>query len=544
MHDAWGEEWDDVADVVVVGTGAAASAAALAAALAGSSVIVLEKAQFTSGTTGKSGGVMWIPNNPIMQARGIADPRPEALQYLARTAYPAKYRVGHPTLGLSAVQYENLETIYDHGNEAISVLLEAAGKELEGVDYPDYYAALPQDAAPNGRVVQLTFPDGWRKGIDPTGGQLLVEALLGAAQERGAKLLMEHEAAHLVRNADVAVVGLEVRAGKRTVLIGARQGVVFGTGGFLHDPDLAGAFLRGPVFGGGAVEAATGDFVRIGIEAGAQLGNMTHAWWNEVAVEMVVRNRSTSRDVYSPFGDSMVIVNKYGKRVVNEKVNYNDRGTIHSVWDPTRFEYPNLLLFMIFDDAVMQNPEPNRFRWPIPMPGEEVPTLLFSAPTLVELGAEIRRRLSALADHVGDVTLGAGFDDQLADTIARFDAFAAAGDDEDFGRGATPIEQTWAGAPRGDNPLAAMHPFAESGPYHCVILGPGALDTKGGPVVDGLGRVLGLDGAPIEGLYGAGNCTASPAGQAYWGPGGTIGPAVTFGYVAARHAAGVARRTP
>ena len=77
-----------------------------------------------------------------------------------------------------------------------------------------------------------------------------------------------------------------------------------------------------------------------------------------------------------------------------------------------------------------------------------------------------------------------------------------------------------------------MHPLRADGPYHCVILGPGALDTKGGPVVDARARVLAVDGTPIGGLFGAGNCVASAAGQAYWGPGGTIGPALTFGYVA------------
>ena len=82
-----------------------------------------------------------------------------------------------------------------------------------------------------------------------------------------------------------------------------------------------------------------------------------------------------------------------------------------------------------------------------------------------------------------------------------------------------------------------MYPLSPEGPYYCVILGPGALDTKGGPVTDELARVLDTEGTAIPGLYGAGNCVASPAGQTYWGPGGTIGPAVTFGAIAGEHAA-------
>jgi len=537
MDRDWGDEWHDVVDVVVVGSGAAAGSAAVAAATSGASVLMLEKASFTGGTTGRSGGVMWIPDNPVMRAEGLADPRDRALQYLARTAHPAVYRADHPTLGLTPLEYELLEAVYDRGCEAIDALVDAGAFRIEGVPYPDYYADLPEDAAPTGRIIQPTLPPGWRKGIDATGGQLLADGLLAAAAKHGARVLVDHEVVHLVRDEardDRRVIGVEVRTGTRTVLFGTRRGVVFASGGFLHDPDLARAHLRAPVFGGAAAETATGDFVRIGIEAGARLGNMSNAWWDQVAVEMAVRTRSTSKDVYSPFGDSMLMVNRHGVRVVNEKAPYNERGQVHHTWDPTRFEYPNLLLFMIFDDAVMQSPAKDRFRWPVPMPGDEVPTLVMSAPDLTSLVDVIAARVAELAPHTGGVALAPEFGPRLAATIERFNGFAATGRDEDHHRGEAMIERTWAGAPRGDNPLAAMHPLADTGPYHCVIVGPGALDTKGGPVVDGSARVLDVDGRPIAGLFAAGNCTASPAGQAYWGPGGTIGPAITFGYIAGR----------
>ncbi len=542
MSDTWGDEWDEVADLVVVGSGAAGATAALCAAVAGAEVVVLEKCAFTGGTTARSGGVMWVPDNPVMRAAGIDDPRDASLRYLARTASPATYCPDDPHLGLTPLQYELLETVHDRGCEALDAIVAAGALTLEAVAYPDYYADLPEDAAPVGRVVQPALPPGWRRGVDPTGGQLLADSLLAAAERHGTRVLVEHEVVHLVRDEtshDRRALGVEVRTGRRTVLVGARRGVVFASGGFLHDPDLARAHLRGPVLGGAAAASATGDFVRIGIEAGAQLGNMAHAWWDQVAVEMAVRSRVTSRDVYSPFGDSMLMVNRHGVRVVNEKAPYNERGQVHHVWDPTRLEYPNLLLFMVFDDDVMQWPHPDRFRWPVPMPGGESSDLVVSAADLESLAEEVQLRLDRLAPHTGGVRLADDFVAHLTETIERFNRFAVAGRDDDFRRGESMIERTWAGPARGTNPLAAMHPLRPTGPYHCVIVGPGALDTKGGPVIDRAARVLGLDGHPITGLYAAGNCAASPAGQAYWGPGGTIGPAITFGYVAARTALGL-----
>jgi predicted oxidoreductase len=106
------------------------------------------------------------------------------------------------------------------------------------------------------------------------------------------------------------------------------------------------------------------------------------------------------------------------------------------------------------------------------------------------------------------------------------------------------IEQRWAGDARDGMPNSALHPMSKTGPYHCILLGGGALDTKGGPITDSQARFLNFDGAVIPGVYGAGNCISSPAGQAYWGAGGTIGLALTFGAIAGRHAAGQSDRAP
>jgi succinate dehydrogenase/fumarate reductase flavoprotein subunit len=533
---SWGSEWDRVADVIVVGSGVAGCAAAVAAARRGSSVVILEKTAFPGGTTAKSGGVLWICDNPVMRAQGLVDERATALQYLARTAYPTMYASAHPTLGLPDAAYRLLEAFYDEGGDALDELATAGVLALEGVDYPDYYADLDEDTAPRGRAVQAIFPPGWRRGLDPTGGQYLVEHLRAGAEQLGAELLLEHQVVHVLHDDDGLAIGVEVRVGRRTVLIGARQAIVFGSGGFLHNDRLTRAFLRGPVLGGGAAEGSTGDFVDIGIELDAQLGNMSHAWWDQVVVEHVVRVPETIRDVYSPFGDSMIMVNRYGRRVVNEKVPYNERGQIHFHWDPSRREYTNLLLFMLFDDDVANSTEPSRFRFPVPDPGDH-PDHVISAPTWPELAAAIAARLEVLAPHIGGVRLDAGFTTELATSVARFNSMAVDGRDLDFSRGETPIEQTWGMRPRDGMPSGSMHPFAPQGPYHCVIVGPGALDTKGGPVIDERARVVGSAGQPIPRIYGAGNCIASPAGQSYWGPGATIGLAFTFGWIAGCNAA-------
>ena len=344
-EDGWGEEWDHVADVVVVGSGVAGMTAAVAASSRGASVVVLERGAFTGGTTAKSGGVLWIPNNPLLRERGLTDERADALRYMARTAYPTLYNPGHGTLGLPADKHALLEAFYDHGSVAIEELLASGALVLESLDYP------------------------------------------------------------------------------------------------------------------------------------------------------------------------------------------------------VRREYPNLLLFMIWDEAVAASTDPSRFRFPVPAPGEHY-DFVITAPTFADLGLEIEQRLGKLAPWTGGLSLDASFADGLAATIARFDALTRDGSDPDFHRGETPIEQAWSGAARPGAATGAMHPFAPQGPYHCVILGPGALDTKGGPVVDDHARVLTPAGEPIVGLYGAGNCIASPAGQAYWGAGGTIGLALTYGYLAGCHAAAEPARAP
>lgn len=545
--DPWGREWDDVADVVVVGTGAAGLSAALAAARGGASVTVLDAANHPGGTTAKSSGVMWIPGNPVMAATGLVDDRQRALRFLARGAHPTRFAPDAPGWGLRPDDLALLEAFVDHGPRAFTELAALGAIPYDDAvdpDYPDYYAPFPEDEMPVGRAVKIRMPDGSRPGEGPTGGQVLVDAMLGAAAALSVRVRSETRVVDLVRDGDGVIVGVEAHRGTATVLTGARRAVVFATGGFLHDEQLVSAFLRGPVLGGAAAASARGDFVRIGIRAGAALGAMAHAWWSQVVVELALRDRRTPHDCVYPFGDSMVMVNRFGERVMNEKMAYNDRGQIHHVWDPSRLEYPNFLLFMIFDDAVLHDDRPTtRPRWPVPGPDEGHQNML-SAPDLAGLAAVIDARLAQMGAAIGSVRLGPTFTPTLAGTVARFNTMAVEGTDRDFGRGGSLLERAWAGPPRPGLPNPTMRPLDTDGPCHCIILGPGALDTKGGPVIDPTGRVVDVHGSPIPRLFAAGNCAAAPTGQAYYGPGGTIGPAVTFGFLAGEAAAAEAVHHP
>lgn len=544
----WDERWTRVVDVIVVGSGAAGFAAALSAAAAGSSVLLLEKADVLGGTTAISSAAMWIPDNPLMEAKGISDPREDALHFLAHTSYPTLYNKNDTkTLGLGDHRFSLIEALFDEGRPAYELLKGMGALPVDADNHPiftDYYAEDPANRAPVGRTIMIEMPEGHRPGVDETGGQIMIQAMARTATALGVDVLTSTRVTELIKDEAGAVVGVAARSRSGADVFGARRGVVFASGGFVHDVDLVRAHLRGPILGSSGSRHATGDFVRIGSDAGAALGNMSQAWWDQVVVEAAARSRVTSQDAVSLYGDSMIVVNGQGTRVVNEKRPYNDRGQVHHRWDAVRSTYGDYLLFMIFDDAVLNDVRGARHRYPVPgdQGGWEV---LISADTLAALTDAIDARLSVLAPSIGDWPLDAGFLSNLRVTIERFNAMAVAGVDEEYGRGESAIERSWATTPRDDgqtNPT--MYPISSTGPFHCVVLGPGALDTKGGPVIDARGRVLAHDRSPIEGLYGAGNCIASPTGEAYYGPGATIGAALTFGVIAGSAASARAAHAP
>jgi 3-oxosteroid 1-dehydrogenase len=532
-------EWDRTTDVIVVGSGPAAYSAALSASSTGCEVLMLEKAAESGGTTQRiqHRAQIWIPNNAYMRVKNISDPRDMALKYMAKLAQPLRYEPDAPTLGLSEHDYSLIAAFYDHGSEAINALVEAGALDTaHDAEQPDYSAEFPENVAPLGRCIcpKAVHDPAAELGNGPD----LMAQLHSGAVRHGIELLLEHDVRECI-SIDDAIVGVAAVHAKGTMRVRARRGIVFGTGGFLHNPDLCDEFLRCPIFGGCAVSTNTGALVSIASPLGAAFDNMTQAWWSEVVLELALENRSVPSTVWMPGGDAMILVNRHGRRVVNEKMPYNERGQVHYQWDAAAGEFPNRVLFCLFDDSVAQMPAHGSgpMRHPVPLPGENPPWVI-SGASWDELAAKIKERLEGIAQRTGGYRLADGFVATLKDTIRRFDGFAAQGRDLDFHRGETPIQLHWGGTGRpGNERNPTMFPFSARGPYHAVMLGGGAIDTKGGPKTDSNGRVLDRAGNAIPGLFGAGNCVASPAGRAYWGPGGTLGPALVFGYLAGKAAA-------
>jgi hypothetical protein len=302
-------------------------------------------------------------------------------------------------------------------------------------------------------------------------------------------------------------------------------------------------FQPGPVFGGCAVPTNEGDFVAMSESLGAKLGHMQSAWRAQIVLEQALQFSSTPDDVFMPPGDSMILVNRLGARVVDEKANYNERTRVHYAWDPVRHEWINLLLFMVYDQRTA---ELFGGRFPLPPAGTSVPYVL-KAATLAELAKAIDARLEALADRTGGVRLAGDFAKALPKTVARWNQMCARGVDEDFARGAGIYDRDWHAKiwsfanPGTKHALTqknvTMHALSGRGPYYAIILAAGTLDTNGGPVINRRAQVLDAAGQPIAGLYGAGNCIASPTGPYYFAGGGTLGPAVAFGCIAGEGAA-------
>jgi hypothetical protein len=531
-------------DVVILGSGAAGLVAAIAAADEGASVGVYEKADLIGGTSAMSGGIVWMPNNHLQAEAGIEDSRRMALDYL-------------DSLSLGQIDSDMAAMFVDEGPAAIRHLDEQTPCSFHLLaTYPDYH---PEHAGglPNGGrsidnglfafdelgewaarvrnhrganpVMLIETPLGGATSMPPPEligervqnrengmGLGLVGALLRGCLDRGIEPVIGARARSLIQDDD-GVTGVEFEmADGSTQVVTARRGVIIATGGFEWNPELVRTFLRGPMSAPAGSPDNTGDGLELAMAAGARLGNMRNAWWVPVvrtpgheyfgkpAVHLILLERTRPRSI---------MINDKGERFTNEAGNYNAMGGILHAFDPATFDYPNNPCWLVFDHGHKQ-----RYDVAGCPPGDEAPDWMLTADSVEELAE----------------TMGVPVE-SLQGTVDRFNDLVAAGHDDDFGRGDSAYDTF-----NGDQSLlgidATLGPL-DQGPFYAVRMELGALGTNGGPKTDTRCRVLSLDGGIIGGLYAVGNAMAAPTGMVYGGAGGTLGPAITTGFVAGRDAA-------
>ncbi len=538
------ERWDREVDVIVVGSGGAALTAATLAHDGGAQVLVVEKADRFGGTTGVSGGVMWLPQNDHMAEAGIEDSRDDALAYIRHLAK------GQP------VEDALIEAWVDAAPEALRYLEANTPVEMQTVpNFPDYYHPFEVPGRrPGARSVEPVAIDApavlgeWKDRLtsrvaDPhlggvttlaedmsgaaldmaeeiarretadirTKGAALIGRLFRGLLDRGVEAISAAPAKEMIM-VDGAVIGVRCHHDGRDVFFGARQGVVLACGGFEWNRELVRAFIGYDLKALSPPRQNTGDGLTMAIEAGARLANMNSYWGQPAMIdpedthdgEPVPQFESTRGEPGS------LIVNGRGERFANESLPYNDFPKAFGRFDPTSVSFPNHApAWQVFDHGV-----------------KERATIVGVAP------ADPPPAWMPCAGDFGELAEQMGIDrGRFEATIARFNENAARGDDPDF-------ERTRVGlmGPGRVRPLNRP-------PYYAVQIHPGTLGTNGGPRIDQNGQVRSASGGVVPGLYAAGNTAANTFGWAYPSGGGTIGNGVVFGYLAGRHVATQERRS-
>ncbi len=383
--------WDHEADVVVVGSGAAGLSAAITATSQGAKVIVLEAAPIAGGTTARSGGGFWIPNNRFMRARGQVDARDDAIRYMARFSATQLYNPADPFLGLPENAYRVIASFYDNAAPSIE-RLEALGAlkvfgdvtKYHGQDEVDYWDYAPENKTPTGRCIFA----GRKDTEGAAGGAGMIEQLLAWLEKNRCRCFsstVPSDSSRTARTRSSVSRPRPTRA-PRSLPSEPVRPCTSAAAASCTTPDLKLNFQRAPVFGGCSPLTNQGDFVYMATALGARLGNMQNGWRIQLVLDQVLTTPSLTADMWHNPGDSAFTVNKYGKRVGDEKINYNDRCEAHCVYDPTRQEWAHLVLFYIFDSRTR---ELAAGQFPIPAKDANAPHIL-TGNTLEELSAAIR----------------------------------------------------------------------------------------------------------------------------------------------------------
>jgi 3-oxosteroid 1-dehydrogenase len=544
-------------DVVVAGSGAAGMTAALTAARHGLSAVVIEKTAYFGGSTARSGGGVWVPFNSVLRRAGVPDSPEQASAYLAHVAgdcvAPARQRA-----------------LLEHGPAMLDLVRSAAPVDFAWVPgYADYYPEAPggltagrtiEPVPLDGRILgteltrlnppYLPAPDGmaitaadyrwlslgtrhpraiWTtakvagrmaaaralRRRTMTLGQALSAGLRAGLASAGVPVWLDTPLAGLLAS-DGRVTGVQVTRDGRPATIRARRGVLIATGGFERNASMRAEYQRQPIGTDWTVGSPgnTGDGILAGQRAGAALDLMDDAWWGP-SIPLTGGPFFCLSERSLP---GCILVNAAGERFVNEAAPYVD--AVHAMYDKHTGDKPHIPAWLIIDQRYR-----NSYVFAGLPPRKPLPRRWYAAGAVFRAGT--------LAELAGQVGIAA---DGLAGTVRRFNGYAAAGKDDDFGRGDSAYDRYY-GDPR-CRPNPNLAPLARP-PFYAIKIVPGDLGTKGGLRTDERARVLRQDGGVIDGLYAAGNASAAVMGHSYAGAGATIGPAMTFGYIAARDMAGV-----
>lgn len=560
--------WDNEVDLLVVGSGAGGMTAALVAHDHGLEALVVEKSDRYGGSTAMSGGAIWVPCNQYMADCGIDDTPEEAIGYLS-------------TITEGRVPRDRLEAYVRHAPEMVAYLTEKSRLRMQpAAAYADYFPEVPggkpgartlepqhfdarllgeefyrmREPAPQTLLrgflaftmaeskVLLRRKPGWRRLMARLVARYLADvparlrskrdrnlglgnALVGHMRmsllDRGIPVWLETAAREVVEDESGRVVGIVAERDGRVVRIGARKGVVLAAGGFENDQQMREKFLPSPTSAEWSCgnPANTGDAIRMGTDIGVRLDFMDNAWWGPTTVVPGdVRARMLVIEKCLP---GCVFVNHRGERFVNEATPYEE--LVHCLYAAHRPEAPCIPTYMVFDRTY-------RRKYPIgPILHAAVqPDLLVPARLR---GTYLHRAstIPGLAAKIGVDAAG------LGGTIAKMNEYARTGEDLDFHKGDSLYDRYYGDPTVEPNPC--LGPI-ETPPFYAIAVYPGDIGTKGGLVTDPRARALTDSGDVVEGLYAIGNCSAPVMGPTYAGAGATIGPAMTFGYVAALDAAG------
>lgn len=542
------ENWDDYADFIVVGSGGGAMAAGLYLKSIGKDPLILEKTDKIGGSTAMSGGVLWIPNNPLLAREGLTDSEEAGRRYLdaavgdagpssspeRRSAY---LREGPKMIsfledqGMEFIRtdrwsdyFDDLDGGFPRSRSLGAPMLDSRemGPLFDKLRLGPMAMPLPTDQARNITLATRT-PRGMWEGVKlllrlrraaKTGkpilsfGGALQGRLLMLADRAGVRFRTETGVVELVEEGGRIVGVIAEHRGKR-LRIQARDGVLINAGGFSHNEAMRKKYGPQPssTKWTNANPGDTGEMIEIAAHHGAALDLMEEAWWVPGTLPPHGEIYMHVTDLSKPH---CIVVNRHGKRIMNESQSYMANGHALYANDVPAF-------------VIMDSRHRKRYPWGTMQPGQTPPE--WEASGYMKKANTI----SELAHKCGIDASG------LEAEIARFNGFAKTGKDLDFRRGERAYDN-WFGDPR-VKPNPNLGEISKP-PFLAFEMVPGDVGTAGGILTDEYARVLREDGSVIAGLYATGNSTASVMGRTYPGAGASIGASFVFGWIAAHHAAG------